>query len=1176
MHFSNNVSILVERQLPSHIRENYPKFITFLEKYYEYLETSRGVETHINEVKFLRDIDSKTPNHVFEIDITFPDEFSKTFFNENLSDFNQEIIQTNSAKVIVFKGKVISVAASRVNEELTTVVLYATQGKPISTVGNRINDTRIYVTEVREMFESSFEYENEHLLKIKEEFSPSLPNTFYPTTNKKTFIKNLKKFLKAKGTEESYKTFFKAFFNSAIQFYYPKIDILRISDGKWDQFNFIKLKVKSSLLGTQLALYAGKNIVQFNSQNKIIASGIVRDVFQSSVDGQITESSVNYNFLILTLTDINGAFLKDYPISIFENAEYISTEDYPIKVGSIIQIQDAGLSFQGNSLYDIGENIEIASTNINADTNSPTKTNIKVRIDSLLNGVPNTVSIIESGRFDDANLFTAYIPSNTLTDRGYDGGRVVNPYIYNSGTFYGLNLDQPQFNLTYNEDKALNNPDLYFQVSQNTIGGIPSVGRLETVYSKNTISNVLLEYGGVFRNANNQKIPASLTVSGVDNIWYELEFVRDSEEIVLFNKGLKTSVVAATTQNITLTGTQTIDGVSVSISQRVLVKNQTNNTQNGIYVVASGAWTRATDFDSTDDLINGAVVKVTGGTLYTNKKFCLTSSKNSVIGTDPIQFVQFDAQGIATVNSVSSVSTGIINTITLSEYGVYLKQPQILIKYRENNPSNSLILNDGDYLYFNNDTPLGDVKYVKITNEGSGYSKTSLPTVTFASAPSGGVTAEGQAIVDDNGYVVGIKITNAGYGYTTNPSVTIAAPVSGTQATASAYVLSFNNSKSGGVSGFDYGAQNALFTINLVSFSGDFLKMPEITVSQKSKTVKAATTVATGNITLSGTQTIDGVSLVATDLVLVKNQTTTSENGIYEVSSSSWVRASDYDSYSDLGIIINVQSGTVNSGKKYYQNFTTSFQFGSSSVTFVELTTTQTNAIVRSDLNLCKIKFVPNILGNIPGKYQNFDGFLSSPKKIQDGYYYQDFSYDITTEVNPDFFQNTVKELLHPAGFILFSKIALFLLMPRTSISMQTLNKVLDYSISAEGNEKKFDLPYDFENIKKELDFTTKTIITQETNLNWLERLAFKIPPHETFTPYNLIDSGSPVGVDSFVPYQDTYRYTDLDNINTNYKSTYSTGNTPISLFEDIKLKDILVSKPVKTKFVQESFITFS
>ncbi len=59
--------------------------------------------------------------------------------------------------------------------------------------------------------------------------------------------------------------------------------------------------------------------------------------------------------------------------------------------------------------------------------------------------------------------------------------------------------------------------------------------------------------------------------------------------------------------------------------------------------------------------------------------------------------------------------------------------------------------------------------------------------------------------------------------------------------------------------------------------------------------VRASTTVAGGNITLSGSQSIDGVTVVNGDRVLVKNQLTGSANGIYVASSGAWARAADFD-----------------------------------------------------------------------------------------------------------------------------------------------------------------------------------------------------------------------------------------------------------------------------------------
>lgn len=79
--------------------------------------------------------------------------------------------------------------------------------------------------------------------------------------------------------------------------------------------------------------------------------------------------------------------------------------------------------------------------------------------------------------------------------------------------------------------------------------------------------------------------------------------------------------------------------------------------------------------------------------------------------------------------------------------------------------------------------------------------------------------------------------------------------------------------------------------------------------------IKAPVRVATtANITLSGEQTVDGVAVVADDRVLVKNQTTAAENGLYLCKTTAWARAKDFDGALDavVGTLVFVTSGTTN------------------------------------------------------------------------------------------------------------------------------------------------------------------------------------------------------------------------------------------------------------------------
>jgi hypothetical protein len=95
-----------------------------------------------------------------------------------------------------------------------------------------------------------------------------------------------------------------------------------------------------------------------------------------------------------------------------------------------------------------------------------------------------------------------------------------------------------------------------------------------------------------------------------------------------------------TTANITLSGTQTIDGIAVVAADRVLVMNQTTGSQNGVYVVAAGAWSRATDADVAVEFSPGRQIFVQQGTLYGFTTWAVSNSTQPVIGTDTISFVQ--------------------------------------------------------------------------------------------------------------------------------------------------------------------------------------------------------------------------------------------------------------------------------------------------------------------------------------------------------------------------------------------------------------------------------------------------------------------------------------------------------------------------------------------------------
>lgn len=101
----------------------------------------------------------------------------------------------------------------------------------------------------------------------------------------------------------------------------------------------------------------------------------------------------------------------------------------------------------------------------------------------------------------------------------------------------------------------------------------------------------------------------------------------------------KEAVRAASTANLTLSGTQTVDTVSLVANDRVLVKNQTSANQNGIYIVQAGSWVRATDADTEDDLRGATVFVEEGGQAGT--AWTLTTDAPITVDTTDLDFVQF-------------------------------------------------------------------------------------------------------------------------------------------------------------------------------------------------------------------------------------------------------------------------------------------------------------------------------------------------------------------------------------------------------------------------------------------------------------------------------------------------------------------------------------------------------
>jgi len=123
---------------------------------------------------------------------------------------------------------------------------------------------------------------------------------------------------------------------------------------------------------------------------------------------------------------------------------------------------------------------------------------------------------------------------------------------------------------------------------------------------------------------------------------------------------VKDSVKVATTANISLSGTQTIDGASVSAGDRVLVKDQSTGADNGIYVCAAGSWSRATDADSSAKVTPGMFVFVELGTAGGDNGYVLTND-SVTLGSTALTFTQFSGAGQITAGDALTKTGNTLN-----------------------------------------------------------------------------------------------------------------------------------------------------------------------------------------------------------------------------------------------------------------------------------------------------------------------------------------------------------------------------------------------------------------------------------------------------------------------------------------------------------------------------------
>ena len=303
----------------------------------------------------------------------------------------------------------------------------------------------------------------------------------------------------------------------------------------------------------------------------------------------------------------------------------------------------------------------------------------------------------------------------------------------------------------------------------------------------------------------------------------------------------KQPVNAATTANITLSGLQTIDTVSLVAGNTVLVKNQSTAANNGIYVVSSGAWTRSPGADTWDEYV-GAIVFVLSGTQGSSAWYS-TAQPGGTLGVTAINWSNFAVSSTYTAGTGLTLSSNVFSITPVGTAGTYGSASSVPVFVTNASGQVSSVTNTAIAIANTQVSGLG-------TMSTQNANSVAITGGTINGATVGGTTA---AAVTGTTITANTQFTGAGTGLTGTAN---SLSIGGNAATATSATTATN--LAGGTAGsLPYQSATSTTTFLSAGTNGQVLTL--------AGGVPSWATPTTGTVTsVGGTGTVSGISLSGT------------------------------------------------------------------------------------------------------------------------------------------------------------------------------------------------------------------------------------------------------------------------------------------------------------------------
>ena len=461
----------------------------------------------------------------------------------------------------------------------------------------------------------------------------------------------------------------------------------------------IKIKRSSSAAAPGSALAAGELAYSFNSSKLFIGDGSANDI----IGGELFVNMLDHTAGTLTassaiIVDSNSKIdqLKTANLTIGANS---------ITAGSgnvqIVAAADLDLDLTGGSIDVSSQATEIIMIDNNANafaikegvtsyltfdsTNSAEKITLGKKLEAGSVEIEGTNFDINGGTIDGAVIggssaaagtFTNLTGTGTINFAGAtvsNGGSVTTVDI-NGGTIDGAVIGGASAAaITGTTITATTLTDGTASISSGDITGVTSLAVDNVSVNGNDISTT--NSNGNLTLSPNGNGTVTVPSGYKDRTGFGATSLVSKEYVDAVKVGLdfKDSVRVATTANISLSSAPAaIDGVTLSSDDRVLVKDQSTGSQNGLYVFngSGSAMTRATDADANAEVTSGMFTFVTEGSTNADSGFVLTTDGSITVGTTALAFAQFSGAGQITAGAAMT-KTG--NTLDVAVDGQSLE-----------------------------------------------------------------------------------------------------------------------------------------------------------------------------------------------------------------------------------------------------------------------------------------------------------------------------------------------------------------------------------------------------------------------------------------------------------------------------------------------------------------------